>query len=179
MLNKLVLAIALVLVSTGCMTVRDFDGGKLESQQVDRIKQAQSNPNKPEPTPDYVKVADSDGVIVEVFKTKPIKGRKGIVLDVWKVTATNKDSTPKCVRIDWKLMDFNFDTALPYEFVMKPTEQLKVGTMTQTIWSFSDTDAIALPPSGYVHNINVRDADFDDKTKQLTCDMLDSQIDVL
>lgn len=166
-----------ILTLTGCGlgTVRDYDSGKLEREQVARIKQAQAS-NKATPTPDYVKVADSDDVIVEVNKTKPTHGAQGIVLDVWKVTATNHSATPKCVKIEWKLMDFNFETSLPYEFLIKDHQLLKVGTMTQNVWSFSET-AIAMPPSGYVEAFNVRDADYDEKLHKYTCDMTEAQID--
>lgn len=171
-----VLVLFVITFLTGCAPViHDYDGGKLEREQIARIKQAQAS-SKLEPTPDYVKVADEDDVIVEVNKTKPIKGTQGIVLDVWKVSATNHSSTPKCVKIDWKLMDFNFETTLPYEFLIKDHQILKVGTMTQNVWSFSDA-AVAVPPSGYVDKFNVRDADLDDKTHKYTCDMVEKDID--
>lgn len=166
-----------VISLTGCsFTVKDYDGGKLEREQISKIKAAQMKSSKAEPTPEYVKVADSDDVIVEVNKTKPIKGAQGITLDVWKVSATNNSDYAKCVKIDWKLMDFNFETTLPYEFLVNSKQIIKVGTMTQNIWSFSET-AVALPPSGYVDKFNVRDAEFDEKTKKFTCDMVEADID--
>lgn len=176
MYNKILIVPILVSLIGCSATIRDYDTGKMDREQALRIKQAQSGPTKMEPTPDYVKVADNDGVIVEVNKTLPIKGREGIKLDVWKVTATNHTSTPKCVKIDWRLMDFNFETSQPFEFVINDHQILKVGKMTQTIWSFDNT-AVALPPSGYVNKMDVRDADYDKKTRKFTCDMTDAQID--
>lgn len=173
MFNKITV-LCLLVFSTGCMTVRDYDGGKLERDQIARIKEMQSKRTS-DPTPDYVKVADEDDVIVEVNKTKPIRGAQGIVLDVWNVTATNNSNIPKCVKIDWKLMDFTFETSQPYEFIVKNDKPVKVGRMTQNIWSFSDT-AIAVPPSGYVDKFNVRDADYDEKTHKYTCDMVENDI---
>jgi hypothetical protein len=176
MLKKIIIVPILVSLF-GCSTiVHDYDSGKMDHEQALRIKKAQLEPGKLQPTPDYVKVADSDGVIVEVEKTLPIKGREGIVLDVWKVTATNHTSTSKCVKIDWRLMDFSFETSQPFEFVLLDHQILKVGKMTQTIWSFDET-AVALPPSGYVNKMDVRDANYDKKMRKFTCNMTDDQID--
>jgi hypothetical protein len=36
---------------------------------------------------------------------------------------------------------------------------------------------IAIPPSGYVDSMHVRDAEYDTKTHKLTCDMLEKDID--
>jgi len=172
---KNIFIVPILMMLVGCSaTVRNYDTGKMDREQALRIKAAQAT--KLQPTPDYVKVADNDGIVVEVDKLLPIKGREGVVLDVWKVTATNRTADPKCVKIDWRLMDFNFETSQPFEFLIFGNRVLRVGKMTQTIWSFDET-AVALPPSGYVNKMDVRDADYDKKTKKFTCEMTDNQID--
>jgi hypothetical protein len=174
MFKKLFVVSMLVSV-VGCMTVRDYDSEKMEFEQANKIKAAQADPFKSEATPDYVKVAEDDDVTIEVIKLKPIKGPQNIDLQVWTANAINHAKTSKCVRIDWKLMDFNWETSLPYEFLLLDNEVLKIGTMTQTIWSF-DGAAIAIPPSGYVDKMKIRDADLDKKTNKLTCEMVEEDI---
>jgi hypothetical protein len=175
MLNKIVVMLVLLSSTVGCVTVRDYDAEKLEYEQAAKIKKAQADPFGSEPTPDYVKVADNGEVFVDVKKSTPIINNQGIKLESWIASAKNNTTEPKCVRIDWKLMDFNLETALPYEFLIMGNEQLKIGKMTQTIWSFSDV-AIALPPSGYVDKFNVRDAEIEVKTKKFTCEMTENEI---
>ncbi len=75
---------------------------------------------------------------VEAIKLKPVTGRQNIKLDVWTITAVNQSNTPKCITIHWKLMDFDLETQLPYEFLILDHEELKIGKMKQTIWSFDD-----------------------------------------
>jgi hypothetical protein len=173
MVHKITLLLAIIFVQGCAPVIKDFDAGKIEREKVAQIKQIQLL--KPVPTPDFVRVADEDGVIVEVIKLKPIKGRAGINLDVWSINVSNKSDEPKCVAIDWKLMDFELETSLPYDFLVLDNETIKLGRMKQTIWSFDD-NAIALPPSGYVERMRVRDASFEKTTNTLTCETLESDI---
>jgi hypothetical protein len=175
MLTRLSLSFMLLSLIACTPNIRDYDGGKLQADQIARIKKAQDNPTIVEYTPPHVELANDDNVFVTIDKQPSITGAQGIRLDVWKATAVNKNTDPQCVRIDWKLMDFNLETSLPYEFLMKAGETLTVGTMTQTIWSFDGT-AMALPPSGYVDKMNARDAEFDEKKKLYTCDMVEADI---
>jgi hypothetical protein len=169
--------LSVLLIITGCVTVRDYDAEKLEYEQANKIKNAQSkvDPFNNPATPDYVKIADNDDVYVEAIKLKPFKGPQNIKLDHWIINATNRSNKTVCVAIKWKLQDFEFTSELPLEFLMKGKEFLKVGDMRQSIWSFSDV-MIAIPPSGYVDSMNVRDAKIETKTGKYTCDMLEEDI---
>lgn len=53
---------------------------------------------------------------------------------------------------------------------------LKIGKMKQSIWSFDDA-FIAIPPSGYVDTLKVRDADYDKITHRLTCEIPEEKVD--
>lgn len=174
-MNKMLITL-LMLALTGCaVTVKEYDAEKLEYDQINRIKKAQSDPFNSPATPAYVKVAENNGVYVEAIKLRPIMGHQNIKLDVWTVDAVNTTDKSQCVTINWKLQDFELETGLPYEFLVPNNKTLPIGRMQQTIWSF-DGAAIALPPSGYIDGMRVRDAKFEIATGKLTCDELEKDI---
>lgn len=165
------------LMLVGCTpNIIDIDSEKLEYTQLQNVKKSQSDPFKNQATPNQVRVADNDGVFVDVIKGAPYLGRENIKLDVWTIYASNRTDTPKCVLITWKVQDFELETELPFEFVLKPQQSLKVGKMKQTIWSFDNT-FIALPPSGYVDNMRVRSSFLENG--KLTCDEKEADIQKL
>jgi len=173
--------VSFLITGCGLGTVKDYDSEKLEAEQISKLHKKQADPFNNPPTPSYVKVAkdEDEGVYIEVIKLKPLVTKQGVKLDVWTVNAisTNKESTvPKCVKVNWKLQDFEFESEQPLEFILKGKEVLNIGKMKQSIWSF-DGALIAIPPSGYVDNMKVRDADFDKKIKRYTCEMLEEDID--
>lgn len=169
--------LSLLVLSACTPNIIEYDAEKMEYDQVKNLKAAQKkiDPFNNPSTPSIVKVADEDGVSIEVIKLKSIKSQDGIVLDVWTVSAMNTSKETKCVTIAWKLQDFEFESEQPLEFLISPNETLKVGKMKQSIWSF-DGALIAIPPSGYVDNMKVRKADFEKKTSKLTCDMLEEDV---
>jgi hypothetical protein len=172
---KNIVIISLILL-TGCTgVVKDYDAEKLEYDQVNRIKKAQSDPFNSPATPAYVKLVDNDGVYVEAIKLNPIKGHQNIMLDVWTVNAVNTSDKSQCVTINWKLQDFDFETGLPYEFLVSNNATVKIGRMTQTIWSFNG-EAIAIPPSGYIDGMRIREAKYEIATGKLSCDELEKDI---
>lgn len=170
---KLITILSIFIFVNGCAPiVIDFDSSKIEREKATKIKQAQ---NKSNPTPDYVKIIEEDDIVVEVIKLKPTKGPQNIELQDWSISAINNADVPKCVLIGWKLQDFELVSELPNDFLIKEHSTIKVGHAKQTIWSFDDV-AIALPPSGYVDSILVRDAPYDDKLKKLSCETLEKDI---
>jgi hypothetical protein len=169
---KLIVLVYLFLV--GCApNIIDIDSEKLEHAQIQNIKKTQSDPFKNEPTANQVKVADNDDVYVEVIKGTPFLSRENVKLDIWTIYATNRTEYPKCVLITWKVQDFELESELPFEFIIKPRQSVKVGKMKQTMWSFDNT-FIALPPSGYVDNMRVRHASLENG--KLTCDEKESEM---
>lgn len=174
-LLKLALGTCLISSISCTPNIKDFDAEKMEYDQIQKIKKAQADPFNNPTTPDHVKVADNDDIYVTVTKGLPIKGHEGIKLDVWNIYAVNRSHTPKCVMINWKLQDFELESPLPYDFLIQDKESIQVGRATQTIWSF-DGVAIAIPPSGYVDGMHVRDAEFDEKTHKFICEELEKNI---
>lgn len=174
-----VLLILLTLTTIiGCTAnIKDYDSEKLEAERVNKLSAAQKkqDPFNSPATANYVKIADNDDVFVEAIKLKPLDGPKHIRLDHWTINATNRSNKTVCVSIKWKLQDFEFTSELPLEFLMMGKESLKVGDMKQSIWSFDDA-LIAIPPSGYVDSMNVRDAKVEPKTGKYTCDLLEEDI---
>lgn len=169
---KLIILFYLLLV--GCTpNIIEVDNEKLEYDQVHKIQKAQADPFISHATPDIVKVADNDDVYVNVVKGLPFLGRNNIKLDTWNIFAINRTEDAKCVLISWKVQDFELESELPFEFVIKSKQTVNVGKMKQTIWSFDDA-LIALPPSGYVSNMRVRPAQIEHG--RFTCDELDSNI---
>ena len=166
------------LLTTGCMTIVDYDAEKAEAVQVAKIKKAQKDPFNNPSTPSYVKVAkdEDEGIYIEVMKLKPVKDSHGIMLDAWTVNAVSTSDKPHCVSVLWKLQDFEFESEQPLEFLMTGKEVLKIGKMKQSIWSF-DGAFIAIPPSGYVDALKVRDADIDKITHRLTCEIPEEKVD--
>ncbi len=177
MLQKIFLILTLLAVIGCSQNIIEYDSEKMELDQAKKIKQKQADPFNNPATPDYVKVADDEdeGVYIEVMKLHPIKGPQNIKLDVWNVQAVNRTLEPKCVGISWKLQDFEFESEQPMEFLLLGKQTLHVGKMKQSIWSF-DGAMIAIPPSGYVDDLKVRKAVFDTKSKRLTCEMEEKDI---
>jgi hypothetical protein len=184
MLDKIVIIFALLFV-VGCTpNIREYDAEKLEFDQITKLKKAQSDPFNAPSTPAIVRVAEDkdEKVYIEVIKLKPITNQYGIKLDVWTVNAVNNSPITKCVKVLWKLQDFEFESEQPLEFMLTGNQQLNIGKMRQSIWSFEEekgTTLIAIPPSGYVDALKVRNAELDKKTNRLTCEMLEKDIDDL
>ncbi len=82
--------------------------------------------------------------------------------------ATNTNREPKCVIVEWRLQDFEYESDLPTEFLIKGGQKLSIAKMRQTIWSFDDVSFAALSPSGKAA-IKVRDADVNKKTGKADC----------
>jgi len=171
--------IVLLLFLIGCTpNIIDYDAEKIVQVQTEKIKKAQADPFNNKPTLPYVKLADANdnSIFIEAIKLKPIKRPDGIFLDVWMINAINRTPISWCVKINWKLQDFEFESTLPYIFLIKGNEILKVGKMQQTIWSFDDV-AIAIPPSGYIEDLKIIKAPLDEKKKSYTCENLDDHVD--
>lgn len=173
--HRVTTILALLTLVNACAVI-DVDFEKNEADRISQLKDAQADPFKYEPTPEYVKLAEEDDVLVEAFKVKPINGPKGLKLEVWEVNAINKADIPQCVTINWKLQDFEFESELPYKFLINKHSTLKVGKMRQTVWSFDDA-MIAIPPSGYVDSVWVTEAEYEEKTKKFICDTSDKDIE--
>lgn len=167
--------ILLILVSGCTANIIDYDAEKIEREQVNKIKTAQKDPFNNKITPAYVKIADVDDVYIEAIKLKPEINKDELKLDLWAIQAVNITLIPKCVAINWKLQDFDFETGLEYEFLIKPNQLLKVGRMKQSIWSF-DGSNITIPPSGYIESMNIRDAKYEKTINQFVCTELESDI---
>lgn len=155
------LAVATLLLS-GCATVVDIDPEQLEYDQMVKIKGKQAaekaDPFDSPPTPNSVVAGRKDHVIIFVTKTTPIQGPMNIKLDRWNVRASNFDDESKCVALQWRLQDFEFESEYPTEFFIAPQKTIDLGRMHQTIWSL-DGLTFAIPPSGYLAKMNVREAD--------------------
>lgn len=173
---RLVIALLIMLSVVGCTSnIKDVDFDKLEVTQVSKLKKKQTeDPFKSEVTPNFVKLIEKDDISIEVFKVLPIE-HKGIKLDVWTVTAINNSDTNKCIAIQWKLQDFEFESDLPIMFILNSKQKLSIGKMKQTIWSF-DEFQVAIPPSGYVENLFIREPSYDKKTHNQTCNQLETEI---
>lgn len=161
----------------GCTpNIINYDSEKLEAEHIKNVVNTQKiDPFKAQKTLTYVHVKDEDGIFVDVFKSGVTKGTQGILLDTWKATVRNANNTSKCVIIDWHLMEFDFESSLPTEFLVLGKETINVATMHQTIWAFDGTN-IALPPSGYVSRIYVREPDINKKTNVEECVLDESMI---
>ena len=173
--------IFLLLLLVGCTpNIIDYDAEQIAQVQSEKIKKAQADPFNNKPTEPYVKLAEADdnSIFIEAIKLRPIKRADGIFLDVWLINAINRTPKPRCVKINWKLQDFEFETTLPYIFLIKGGEILKVGKMQQTIWSFDDI-AIAIPPSGYINDLKVIEAPLEKQKLNYTCEDLDEHVDEL
>lgn len=156
--RTLLIPIVIAILSSGCATIVDVDPEKLEMEQIRKIKGAQAkiDPFAADLTAPSVRLGQKDRVSIHANKQPDIKGPQDIKLQSWRINVVNSNVEPKCVTIAWKLMDFSFDSNYPYEFYMAPDTTIHLGNMHQSIWDF-DGVGIALPPSGYVQDMRVRD----------------------
>lgn len=153
------LILPMVLLS-GCATVVDIDPEQMEYDQIVKIKGKQAaevlDPFASPPTPNSVIAGRKDHVVVFVTKSTPVKGPQNIKLDTWNVRASNFNDESKCVAIQWRLQDFEFESDYPTEFFIASQKTIDLGKMRQTIWSL-DGLTFAIPPSGYIQKMNVRE----------------------
>lgn len=176
-MNKIIITPLICLAITACTpNIIEYDSEKLEAERISKLAEAQKkDPFYNAATKDDVRVADEEDVYIEVHKLPPIPGPNGIKLDTWRAIATNRNDTSKCVFVKWALQDFEFESDQPAEFLIKPKEKLNIAKFRQTIWSF-DGAMIAIPPSGYVDTIHVRDADINKNDHQPECVIDESNI---
>ncbi len=170
---------ASLLFIVGCgPKIIDYDPEKDTYDHMKNLSKAQADPFYAENTPDVVKLVKKDDIEIEITKMSPLVGRMGIKLDRWEAKAINYSKQPKCVIVDWKLMDFEYESSYPTEFLVEGYSILQFAKFTQTIWAFDRDTYLALPPSGYINDMSVRDADVD-KNGKYDCLMDESWIDVV
>ena len=114
----------------------------------------------PEPTPPYVLAADHKGVLVEVIKQPSFYDEQlATELQSWAVFYTNTNKTTKCVGVIWRLMDFEFISEHPTTVMVPAGYRLSAGEMLGMTMNI-DGVIVALPPSGYVHEMQVVSPDW-------------------
>ena len=115
----------------------------------------------PEQATPYLVVAYKDaGVIIEVLKvTSFYDDQNEVELQNWAVIATNNNRRDICLSIAWRLMDFQFISDYPTTLLMFQKSKLRIGTMVGKTMNI-DGVIVALSPSGYVHQLEIRDPDW-------------------
>jgi hypothetical protein len=150
----LVLIAAIALGGCSAKIVKEDQVVHIDPDKLDRAVYGDTTP---QPTPDHVMVGMKNGITVDVDK-KGVEhdSQNRVELQIWEVTATNFNDTPKCVTLMWQLMDFEYISFGPSEQYIKALTANKLGEMRQQYWVI-DGARVAFPPSGYLSNMRVRD----------------------
>lgn len=136
-----------ILSGCGTATIKEYD-----PEQADRNI---SQEDLFKPTPDHVIVGEYKDVVVEVNKMKTREDDM-IPRQEWSVFATNNNDDDICLAVAWRLLDFQFISHHPTQVLVRSGQREFLGTMLQTVWTI-DGVQFAPPPSGYVHNMTVKD----------------------
>ena len=173
-MKKLMIAVSLVL-TTGCtaFTVVDRD---FEKEEADYIRKygvpAASDPLYAAPTGTVIEAANEDGVKVSLARgIDDIHPQTGDRLQSWYGTIYNSNDEPKCVAIQWQLMDFDLIADHSTYIYLKPKETLMdYAKFKQKFWDL-DGVTLVLPPSGKIGAILVADP-----TEKNDCEYADEDI---
>lgn len=166
MYKQLAIIAAVGLFLGGCASkqpVPDHKVVDIDPLELERKMLGEQAGADGEPTPPHVVVGEKDGVKIEVHKRKTENSEQYLVkLQTWDVTAINYNHRDKCVTPQWKLMDFKYITDGPSEQFIKAHSMKKMGEMQQRAWIIDGVE-VAVPPSGYLYDMRVRDAIADAK----------------
>lgn len=150
----LTMLLAMIFLS-GCSTtsnIKDFDPEQHTKDNLDTS-----------PTPRNVVVADRKGIIIEVIRDDDFYDTQSKTdRQRWNVFITNTNRKDKCVGVLWRLLDFQFISDYPTTLLVHHKTVLLLGTMIGEIMII-DGVAVAPPPSGYVHAMQVKKPDFEQK----------------
>jgi hypothetical protein len=156
-MKKLVI-VSLMLSVVGCATVIDRDFEAEERAYIKKYgEMAAKDPLYQASTPEHVLAADEDGVRVSIHKGVTEIIYRGMPLQEWYAVLVNDNDYPVCVQTQWKLMDFELVTDYPEAILVQANTSIpNYAKLKQTIWNIDGTE-FALPPSGYVQSLGVRE----------------------
>ena len=171
-MKSIILIVCLSLI--GCATVdRDFEKEEQEFIKLHGVRA--KDPFYAPDTPNDVLAGKKDGVRVTVHKGRPTKS-EGFELQQWFAVLTNDSEEDKCIAVLWKLMDFELVTNFPEFIYLTPHQQIvNYASLKQQVWNMDGTK-FALPPSGYIEQLDVRDPNLKNKPGQ-ECIFEDEDID--
>lgn len=160
-IRKIIL-VMLLLAMTGCAITTSptpIDYNPEDDVAID--VQTGQQTTAPENTEPYVKAADFKGVVVEVFRIGWFYDEQyKSEIQEWEVMVTNTNKRTKCVGVIWRLMDFQFITEYPTTMIVPGETKVLLGTM---LGDTMEIDGVTVwpSPSGYVHEIQVLNPDWD------------------
>lgn len=154
---KTVILLSMLLGVVGCAsTIVDRNFEAEEREYIKQHAEAAKDPLYAAPTADTIVAGNTDQVSVTLYKATPDK-HEHLELQKWKATITNHNDYPVCVLVHWKLMDFEMISDYPdFTYVNSNSALTNYATMKQQIWNLDGTK-FALPPSGYIDTMVVRE----------------------
>ncbi|MEM2159433.1 MAG: hypothetical protein QXN55_00575 [Candidatus Nitrosotenuis sp.] len=163
-MKKLLLILPFLLILVSCAhTVVDRDFEKEEAEYIKKYGVAAKDPFYAPPTPDHIMAGEKDDVRITIHKGTPTmhdsndSEHSKIELQNWFAVLTNDSEKPVCVMTEWKLMDFELISDYPGFVYMSPNSQIVTyAHLKQQVWNIDGTK-FALPPSGYVEDMIIRD----------------------
>jgi len=170
---------ALLLLNACTPNIIDRDFEEEEAEYIRKYKSfAEKDPLWQNPTPDNMFLTKVDDVSVTIHKMRP-DDDEGIMLQNWSVIVVNHNDTAKCVNIAWKLQGFKMVSDYPGFRLIQPKESiLDYVKLKQTIWSM-DGIKFALPPSGYIEQMEVNDPNESPDVENEICDFYELDDDIV
>jgi len=174
MISKILMT-SLVMMLVGCATIKDRDFEKEEKEYIQKYgERALADPLYQKDTPRMVSAANKDHVTVTLTRLPDGKHPKGPRLQNWVAVVSNHNEVDKCVSISWALMDFELITDnISYVKIPAHGYIADYAKFKQKVWEMNGI-TLALPPSGYITEIDVKDLDKDDK-----CDFIMDEEDIV
>lgn len=176
-MSRFRIAMVLALLALGgCSTTAKIVDYDPETQDVFRPESGSADIYQP--TEDWIIAAEEDNVSVEVIKSDSFYDEQHEVdLQRWIVLVTNRNKVEKCVGVLWRLLDFQFISEHPTTVLIPEETVMQLGTMQGQIMMI-DGVAVAPPPSGYVHEMQVLKPDYEAPQGE-ECLFLDEEENIL
>lgn len=169
---KLLPAILLVLIASGCATVKDYDP---EKEEILRAKKYGEMLKQEEPTATTVAVGEMKNVTVFVEKAPPLTENELIERQVWHTYVANGNNQAKCVMLVWKLMDFEYASNEAARFYVPANSQRFVGSMVQKVWDLNGL-RFTVPASGLLYRLFVTDPKNHVQKNKDPCELVDDKV---
>lgn len=177
-MKRLLIPLALLLLNACTPNIIDRDFEEEEAEYIRKHKEfAKNDPLWQAPTPDNMFLTRVDDVSVTIHKLPP-DDKSGIMLQNWTVVVTNHNKISKCVNIAWKLQGFDMINDNPgFQLFERNEAKLDYVRLRQTIWNM-DGIRIALPPSGYIQQMEVKDINENPDVEMEVCDFYELDEDI-
>ncbi len=87
----------------------------------------------------FATIEQERNVDVQIQQAMPFYRNNGTEIDVWTARLINNNTSDKCVRVDWKVIDYNTNISNGWTYIPAKST-LIVGSLVQETWPIMGDD---------------------------------------